>query len=206
LLSFLFNIFIGYITLIRTSSIRNVTYAVCLFVLMICCSSCARIFFGMGKNKPLSNAAVEKYARRYGLPSSGILDSNYYRRAKALPEDKDVIKGLVQPLQFWLYNGDTLNFAMVNCYASYRFPNLVWSLDDVSTATSPMDVRKFLSYQEHATLLGDVSSVDKKAKLIVVWSKFLGRQDRHFLREVHRYLKKNPSVEATFYNADNMYN
>jgi hypothetical protein len=159
----------------------------------------------MGKNKPLSNTAVDHYAHKYGLAYSHILDSNYHKATKALPKDKDVIKSLVQPLQFWLYQQDTLTYGMVNCYADYKFPNLVWPLDSVSSATSPMDIHNYLSYNEHLNLLADVNKGESPSKLIIIWSKFLGRQNRHFLRKVHQYLKKNPSVEVTYYNADNIY-
>lgn len=184
---------------------KNLRYAL-LCITILSCSSCARVLLGTsGKSKPLSDAAITKYARKYALSTTRILDSNYYLAAKRLQKDKDVKKSVVQPLQFWLYQSDTLEYVMVNCFAYYRFPNLVWPLDDVSAATCVVDVHQFLNHNEHLNLLGNVSNGGNSPKLIVVWSKYLGRQNRHFLRKVHRYLEKNPSVEVTYYNADNIH-
>lgn len=181
-------------------------YYALLFLAVFCCSSCARILLGTsGKSKPLDDAAIVRYARKYALPATRILDSNYYISTKTLHKDKDVKKSLIQPLQFWLYQGDSLEYAMVNCYADYKFPNLVWPLDSVNATTSPMKVQDFLTYNEHLNVLGDVSREGQDPKLIVVWSKFLGRQNRHFLKKVHKYLENNPRVQVTYYNGDNIY-
>lgn len=132
---------------------------------------------------------------------------------------KAQIKNHIQPLQALYFNkaGELVSF-QINCYAG-GFPNLKWDRNEIFKSFPPKLQAPLDSLVTPTSLSSLLIPLSKTSKLnsndtelviydyvvYVFWSKFMGRQNKHFIRfiqENHRlYAKSN--VKFLYVNMDN---
>ncbi len=134
---------------------------------------------------------------------------------------KEQIKNHIQPLQALYFNktGELVSF-QINCYAG-GFPNLKWDRNEILKSFPPK-LQAPLDFLVTPTLLSsfllpfsetsklnfkDTEMVIYDYVVYVFWSKFMGRQNKRFIRfiqENHRLFAKS-NVKFIYVNLDNSY-
>ena len=132
------------------------------------------------------------------LDSIFLLDSAYFNTAKSL----------YQPLQLVTFNEEgKLIGAVANCDAG-GYPNLNWEhLLDKYPASSYYFVDSFpLSRSTYLTKLNKINTVEldqKRATTFVIYTHFMGRQNKRFLESAFNYHKTHAAgTQLVFVNYD----
>lgn len=200
-------------------------------------TSCSPILGLYGVHNPhhLNDKKIIRTAKRLHVKETQLyqLDTSYYTALKAfdtvycdslsalaIQEAKQKIKkhinNHIQPLQAMYFDetGQLVSF-QINCYAG-GFPNLMWNRDSImayfppkkqapidSLVSQVMLSKYLLSFPASEKLV----PINKEFKVYVFWSKFMGRQNRRFLRYIQNNaaLRQYLKVKYLFINTDNFY-
>lgn len=200
-------------------------------------TSCSPILGLYGVHNPhkLNDKKIIRTAKRLKIQETQLfqLDTSFYSALKAfdtiqcdslsalsVQEAKQKIKKYInnhiQPLQAMYFDesGKLVSF-QINCYAG-GFPNLKWNRDSILEYFPPKKQAPIDSLVSQVMLskylLSNPASeklvpINKEFTVYVFWSKFMGRQNRRFLRYIRNNaaLAQNKKVNFLFVNTDNFY-
>ncbi len=189
----------------------------CSFVL----SSCTALFtglYGLKKLKAIDEQTIERYAKKYNIPSSDSyeLDTSYFSFLFSFDttEFKNQIKNHYQPLQALYFDktGQLQSF-QVNCYAG-GFPNLKWNRYDIMTTFPPKQqapLDTLLNFENQFDYLRPLSQTKSFTHesfdyiVVVYWSRFMGRQSKRLIKYIQNngVLATNLKVKILYANTDN---
>ncbi|TNE55769.1 MAG: hypothetical protein EP338_03055 [Bacteroidetes bacterium] len=213
------------------------TRAVCYIMLFLVASSCSPMMgiYGIHAPKEISEKKIYKYGSRLKIPHHEIyeLDTSYYSYVLSLgirgqdslsseawseeqKKRKNQIKNHYQPLQALYFDksGQLVSF-QINCYAG-GFPNLEWERDSIMTCFPPKIQAPLDTLISDAILLKYMVPLSKSMKVsirehdylvFVLWSKFMGRQNKRFIRSIQENYKiaSEKNVKFVYINTDNFF-
>lgn len=196
--------------------------------------SCSPIFgvYGIRNPKVLTDKSILRQAKRLNMPLEDVyvLDTNYFDYLFGLdstvnyaiesPENqyypntfKTQVKNHYQPLQaIYLDSNDVMVSFHVNCFAG-GFPNLHW-LHEGERMSFPPPFRAPLDSLLSINLLQSFmhplhdnqheNSEKVDFTIIVIWNKFMGRQNRRFINFIQASLAlaEGQSIRVYYVNAD----
>lgn len=165
---------------------------------------------------------VDKAARKYGVKPKDafIMDSLYYQRfgfaKKASIQGK--VKDLFQPLQLRVYDTNGKLLAQyANCNVPPGLFNLRWGiyLDTLPpnpkyTATndtlSKITLQTEFEYVRPMYESTRIASPTLKYYVVIYWSRFMGRQSKHFIKQVHkRFAPYKNQINYLYVNTEPLY-
>ena len=191
--------------------------------------------YGIRTPKELSEKRIYNHSNRLSIPENEVyqLDTSYYSFLLSLDTIKDdtlssdellqekrniknQIKNHYQPLQALYFNkfGQLVSF-QINCYAG-GFPNLEWDRDSILTSFPPKVQAPLDSLVADSTLLryllpmsnsSEVTIGESDYVIFVFWCKFMGRQNKRFIRFIqeNNKLSAENNVKFVYINVDNFY-
>jgi len=204
-------------------------YIILIFALFSSCHPVLMIY-GTRNLKEISTKKITKLSRRLDmLPADGfLLDSNYYsylfsfdksRQDSTLTENKELkqqIKNHYQPLQalYFNKNGKLVSY-QINCYAG-GFPNITWDRFGTLTTFPPKLQTPIDTLISEPTLVSFLKPLPDSEEIIsgkhdyivyLFWSRFMGRQNRRFIRfmQENAKLAKEKNIRLIYINIDNAF-
>lgn len=202
---------------------RILTLLTCCISLIFC--SCGKIMmgvYGVHNYDSYTIQQVDKAARKYGVrpKDAFIIDSLYYQHfgfAKKA-DVKGRVKDLFQPLQLRVYD---VNGKLLAQYANCNVPpglfNLNWKvyLDTLppnpkySSANDTINKITLQTEFGYARPMYDgtrIASPTSKYYVVIYWSRFMGRQSRHFIKQVHkRFAPYQTHINYIYINTEPLY-
>jgi|GEM_PF-2251684 len=167
-------------------------------------SSCSWLY---GVHQPALHRKLSKQDLPVALQNCPLAfpGSAFLQRITTCTTDANFKHDLKQPLQLWIFEDGRLVANTVNCYAS-GFPNLQWNLATlyqqriINTSFiggTPPDKAIF------EKIFGIVLPAQGKI-VVIVSSRFMGRQNKRFLKAVAE-LKKQAGFECYVFGAYSIY-
>lgn len=210
----------------KNSTIKHLIFLCGWFLFLSSCSPLLGLY-GVHRPKKLKEAQILRTAQHHQLPTTQLfqLDSSYFSILEHLKpaitdssekamESRAFIKNHHQPLQA-LYFDSTMRLQsfQINCYAG-GFPNLEWNRNGIMETFPPQiqaPIDSIFSFNElkHYFVPFSTTSIPKtngtEYTVVVFWSKFMGRQNKRFLRIISNNLSLTDSSKVTtiFVNMDN---
>jgi hypothetical protein len=194
----------------------------CMFLLICSCGKIMMGVYGVHNYEGYTIKQVDESARYYGIPQQDafIMDSLYYQRfgfAKKA-DIKGKVKDLFQPLQLRVYD---LNGKLLSQYANCNVPpglfNLNWKIYLDTLPPNPKyvsanDTLRKVNLQtefEYVRPMYEntrIASPTPKYYVVIYWSRFMGRQSKHFIKQVHKYFApyKN-QINYIYINTEPLY-
>lgn len=186
------------------------------FLLFISC----KFIFGIKKIKSIDEKSILYYSKKYNIPpaDSYELDTTFYTFLKSLDQVifKMEVKNHYQPLQALYFDksGKLISY-QINCYAG-GIPNLNWNLNGTMETFPPKQQAPLdtivplytqLKFLKPMSFTEKISSVDFDYFVVIFWSKFMGRQSKHFISCVQQNQKiaSNIKVKILYVNTDNFF-
>jgi len=203
-----------------TDFLKKITTIAFLISLFAGCSPITKSIYGIENPKALSKEKIDHRAKHFGIlvADNFILDSTYFTflNKQETTTNKNEVKNHKQPLQalYFTSNGSVKSFH-INCNAS-GFPNLDWNRNGIMDTFPP-------GQQEPVDSLVTLHVLLKFAKVpsqhihayyehfdyivVVVWTNFMGRQTKRFIKTIQQNSKLNSSlrVKLIYLNADNLF-
>ncbi|UPT67220.1 MAG: hypothetical protein M0D57_00520 [Sphingobacteriales bacterium JAD_PAG50586_3] len=182
---------------------RILALLACCISLIFC--SCGKIMmgaYGVHNYDGYTLQQVDKAARKYGVQPKDafIMDSLYYQRF-GFAKKADVmgrVKDLFQPLQLRIYDTNGKLLAQyANCNVPPGLFNLSWKryLDTlppnpkyISTndTLSKINLQTEFEYVRPMYESNRIASPTSKYYVVIYWSRFMGRQSKHFIKQVYK--------------------
>ena len=155
----------------RNNAFQRFLNAILIAAASLCFASCATILYGVH----LPRAGQKQID--LGMDDEVMLNTSYRDSLKVRFPNHPRLKDMRQPLQLWLYRGDTLIYATANCYARPGLRNLHWNLE--KDAPSPIPVVAGPDFWSHFFLIsrssmGGRDKAYSDYQAIVVWSRLWG--------------------------------
>jgi hypothetical protein len=187
-------------------------------------SSCSPIFnsiYGFKNLKPLNEEEIIAQSKKFNIPleNTFLLDSTYTLLLKSFDSTsfEQTIKNHYQPLQI-IYFNDSLQMVSfyANCYAG-GFPNLNWNRTNGFSTFPPKTLAPTDTLFKAQDLIQYISRVGSTQKLnlngeydfviLVYWNRFLGRQSKRMINEVHKNLQlsQGKKLKLIYINNDNFF-
>jgi hypothetical protein len=212
-------------------SIKSCLHIICLLLLVSSCSPLLGIY-GVRNPKELSQKKIMRYSKRLDIPNDAIyeLDTSYFSYLSSLKlkvNDSilaDSLKKIAlkrvqnhhQPLQALYFNKQgILESFQINCYAG-GFPNLNWDRDSILTTFPPkiqapidslLSESLIMSFSKPMLNKTEIKTDDYDFIVYVLYSKFMGRQNKRFINFIQNNLKlsNGKNVRVIYINMDNAY-
>ena len=211
--------------------IQSYFYLICFGVLMSSCAPPIIALYGVRNPKEISEKKIINYSTRLAIPTDAIseLDTSYYSFLSSLKlkineslltdslkkkELKKHVQNHYQPLQALYFNNKgILESFQINCYAG-GFPNLNWDRDSILTTFPPKLQAPLDTLLSESLLLSFLKPMPKSAELklgdydyvvYVFYSKFMGRQNKRFIRFIqeNNKLSNEKKIRVIYINMDN---
>lgn len=174
-----------------------------LILLLFGLSSCIRIY-GLKRVRVYSEADIQRWSKTHNIGTANVHGAGYIRRTKDNIADKGLRKDLQQPLQYWIFDSGKLVSNMVNCDAKGS-PNLKWPIEEnfkknevFARGTGPDFYANFLRVQQ--IVPGSNTRI-----IAISYSRFMGRQNKRFLKQCNAFLMAHPEYSAYYNNMDNLF-
>lgn len=193
-----------------------------LFVVVLLCSGCAHLIYGLHHTKSLDKKTILEYSLKRKIPPADNfeLDTMYLmflNKVDTFRYKNSEHKNHYQPLQALYYNkAGGLDAFIINCYAR-GFPNLKWNrkgiLDTfVPRRQAPTD--SILPLFEHLKYMKPLPGAQRFTfgqddyTVIVYWNYFMGRQSKRLNKAIQKNVKlaKGKKVRLMYVNTDNFFN
>lgn len=182
-------------------------------------SSCSSMFvelYGIDHIvRDLSPQKVKKEALKLNLDKNELyyMDTSFVEYLNKVDTNLRLFeKNNYQPLQYKVFNAQGVMVShLVNCDAG-GFPNLNWNwmfnqFPPTAIDNKFADLLQFEEYSRYFLPMFSGKQLINSAdyKVVVIWSGFMGRQNKRFLRKVKdvRSSHENLAVEYYFVNFDN---
>lgn len=189
-------------------------------------SSCGLIIMksmGMKNFRILSRDDIKEASKAFKIDADKVyfFDSTYFKFIDSIKTSYPKIsQNHFQPLQVMYFNreGQMVGF-IVNCYAP-GFPNLQWNKFGSLNVFPPSDTTKILDSLFTLKIISrfakPVKEINQKRIsslnitdyiVVVIWTRFMGRQTQRLLNEVEQNIKllNDRSITVLYINADNVY-
>ncbi|MBX2905807.1 MAG: hypothetical protein KF744_07210 [Taibaiella sp.] len=184
-------------------SIRNLVEKILLAMITLSMASCMKIY-GLKRVRAYTPAQIEQWNTVHGISGNAVFNHDYKQRLAENISDKGLKKDLRQPLQYWIFDNGELISNMVNCDAG-GFPNLKWPIEKNFVGktinaknTGPDFYTRLLRAQK-------IDPGNNTHIMVVNYSRFMGRQNKRFLKECKAFIVAHPKYRAYYNNMDNTF-
>lgn len=183
--------------------IRNLAEKILLAMLILSMASCIKIY-GLKRVRSYTPAQIEKWNTAHGIAANAVLDHDYNHILAENISDKGLMKDMRQPLQYWIFDDGKLASNMVNCDAT-GFPNLKWPIEE-NYAGKNINARNMGSdFYSKFMLAQKIDPGNNTHIMVINYSRFMGRQNKRFLKECKAFIVAHPEFRAYYNNMDNTF-